>query len=502
MTHRRLLCLVSPLVVMCLAVASCAGVKSGGAAGAAGASGAAGIGNQAGSGAAGVGNQGGSGIFVAVDGGATPVAPRDCLDLECQQTTCRAGQCLAASCGAGEPETTLSGVISDPAGKVPLYNVALYVPNAALDPIKEGVTCEQCAGTSSGHPIASAITDAAGHFVLKNPPVGKNVPLVIQVGKWRREVTVPEIAACRDNVLSDPSLARLPRTQSEGHIPLIAVTTGHADALECLLRKIGIADQEFTTNTGGGRVHLYVGGSGDDGQGANSFMSGATLPNASTLWGSADELMKYDMLVLSCEGSTFPKAKTPYLANVKSYADHGGRIFDDHLHFYWLQKGPAPWPTTAGWLGDKGDLGSILGKVDTTFPKGVAFGDWLVNVGASTTKGQLDIVMAQHSVGADAKPVSQRWIYLDDPAAVQYLTFNTPVEAAPTAQCGRVVFTDIHVSSTAAGGDVSHPETPFPSGCTTTTLSPQEKALEFMFFDLSSCVQQDVEPPAPPYIIP
>ena len=52
----------------------------------------------------------------------------------------------------------------------------------------------------------------------------------------------------------------------------------------------------------------------------------------------------------------------------------------------------------------------------------------------------------------------------------------------PTTQCGRVLYSDFHVSDASAGG------TTFPNECTTGTMNAQEKTLEFMLFDLASCV--------------
>ena len=54
-----------------------------------------------------------------------------------------------------------------------------------------------------------------------------------------------------------------------------------------------------------------------------------------------------------------------------------------------------------------------------------------------------------------------------------YFTFNTPTTAAADAQCGRVVFSDLHVGA-ASGDDPSM--APVPASCTNVDISPQEKA--------------------------
>jgi hypothetical protein len=429
-----------------------------------------------------------------------PAGP--CTGLACMIPTCPAGQ-----------RTTISGTIRDPAGKVPLYNVTVYVPNAALDPVPEGASCDKCSVTLSGKPIATALTDANGRFVLENVPATSNVPIVIQVGKWRREIRLPTVTACVDNPVTDANLSRLPRNKMEGHIPKMALTTGGSDALECLLRKIGVADSEFTTDTGNGRVHLYIGGRPDASSSlgtdrfATTLNGGAVFPNATTLWGNANKMLGYDIVLLSCEGSQYADVKMPFYANMKRYGDSGGRIFASHLHFNWLWKGPAPWPNTAVYTGGSKEENDppdpMTALVDTSFPKGVALADWLVAVGATPMRGQIQLYDSAHSV-AQTTPPTQRWIYLPtNPndsvspprTSTQYMTFNTPVEAAADAQCGRVVHTDIHLKAApAAPGeskDKSDPGangTPFPTGCTSVTLSAQEKALEFLFFDLSACV--------------
>jgi hypothetical protein len=452
-----------------------------------------------------------------------------CFGLGCKATTCN-GECTVPPCAAGV-ETTASGTVFDPAGKVPLYNVVLYVPGfpAEVAPIEDGATCEKCATSASGRPVAATLTDTKGQFRLLNVPVGTDIPLVIQIGKWRRIVKLPPITACADNTIP-VDLTRLPRNQSEGHIPKIALTTGGLDALECLLRKIGIDDSEFTPESDLGRVNLYAGLSGGGRSPTNRYQTlngGAMFTPANPWWESAENLLRYDLVLHSCDGIENGASGKSVAARaaLQAYADAGGRVFVSHWHNYWVEQGAAPWPTVATFnhLDDPEGDQPFIAKIDVSFPKGMALSEWLFNVGGSTTAGQLGIRAPKHTVDAVNPTLAQRWIYSDaDPAAmdmtlrspsVQYLTFNTPLDMPADKQCGRVVLSDLHVNGVNVGGmgmpmpmpgviiDESRSTLPFPSGCRTTELSPQEKALEFMLFDLSSCVQPDYIPPMPPGVM-
>jgi hypothetical protein len=184
------------------------------------------------------------------------------------------------------------------------------------------------------------------------------------------------------------------------------------------------------------------------------------------------------------------------------YESIGGRVFASHWHRVWFApNAPAPVPMTGTWHDEPDPPGMVTATVNTGFPKGQAMSEWLVNVGASTTPGLLDIQAARDNISAVTPMMATAWITLQNPNAmvtpdtVEFLSFNAPLNVPDDKVCGRAVFNDLHVSAGATG---DKPGNPFPSMCQPGDLSKQEKALEFMLFDLSSCVRNDNEPPLPP----
>jgi hypothetical protein len=199
------------------------------------------------------------------------------------------GGIVAAGPCPGGVSTTITGKIYDPAAKNVLYGAVAYVPSAPVSALQLGASCDTCSSLYTGSPIAAGQTDATGSFVIQNAPSGTNVPLIIQLGKWRKKVSLNTVVACVDNPQPDKSLT-LPATHMEGDIPNIAISTGGADTLECLLLRMGVAASEYEPGgQGPGRIHIFQ-GSGASGFGAGVLGAPNTSPAAPTsssaLWNS------------------------------------------------------------------------------------------------------------------------------------------------------------------------------------------------------------------------
>jgi hypothetical protein len=435
---------------------------------------------------------------------ATPESSVTCSKLECQIRAC-----------VDDPAgTRLIGTVTDPAGARPISNAVVYVPNAPLAPLATGASCDRCDAPHSGAPLRITSTDAAGRFELDNVPFGDNIPVVVQIGKWRRTTVIASIPVCSETRLD----VRLPKNRAEGDIPRIAIATGAADPLPCLLRKMGIDDSEVGASGSDARIHLYQGGGYDEADGgashaaSGSIANGPKLPSAESLWNDPTALMRYDAVLLACEGAPNDDAqhKSPAAKQaLYDYAKAGGRVLATHFHDTFFSGSPDPAPRgVAAWSDRTGPAAgdprttSVDADLATTFPKAAALSAALAKEGALTAGGKLTLFDARHDVdGVDAGALA--WIQAANPGfpaapAIQHLTFVAPIGATDAQACGRVAFTNVHFGPSQEPGLTDDAQKPFPASCSTTVLSSQQKALERILFDLVSCALDDGAKPVVP----
>jgi len=412
--------------------------------------------------------------------------------------TCTGLQCQVKACGGNANATTVTGRVFDPAGQVPLYDAYVYVPVNAdvsqLNPISnswtDGVSCQLCSAATV-HAVSVAQTDTNGAFTLQGVPSGTNIPLVVEMGKWRRIIVISTITACQSNTVTnnctatDKSLcvARLPRNRFDGYnpangsyggttgqanMPMIAMISGSADPFQCMLLKAGLDPNEFGSydKNPERRIHYYQ---SPDSPGATLSSTLGNKITGAVLWNNMDTLNNYDVVIPACEGSAIDKLQSvvpptggvnPY-RNLINYTNQGGRVFSTHYGYVWLQypyvkSGYADWRNVATWTHQTGTTSTqdpLTASLVTSFPKGSSLSDWLVKVSASTTAGSLILHEGRQdltTIGTSA----QSWMNAVDTnnnssSFVPLFTFNTPYGAAASDQCGRVVFTDFHVSANA-----------------------------------------------------
>lgn len=428
------------------------------------------------------------------------------------------GLCLAQDACPAQPHTTITGTVTAPGHDEtgvfgdpdPISGALVYIPNGAAGPpsygvtaFPKGVTCDTCSSIVSGAPLVSTTTAVDGTFTLLDAPCGSDIPLVIQLGRWRRQIVVPAVACCAATALTNKQ-THLPRDQHgepgdlRSDIPLTAFSTGDVDTLHCVLRKMGVDDAEFTNPNGSGRIHLYT----DNGARIN-----ASTPPATVLTNNSAELDKYDVAMFECTGERDPKTANPQ-SNLIKFANAGGRIFATHFSYVWLTNsngnpssntGPKPFSQTAQWSVDQAAVDFSTAVVDVspqsdpeTQARRVSFAKWLELVGAADASGQIGVAQARHDFNSvSTEPATEQgtpaqlWMSSTDPDFEVPLTysFDTPVSynSPPTERCGRVLYNDFHVSDATSNGMT------FPAECTNGPMTAQEKTLEFMIFDLATC---------------
>jgi hypothetical protein len=393
-----------------------------------------------------------------------------CFGLCLQQVQCESGTTSISG-------TVVAGTLPAYGTPDPIYNALVYVPNGKVEPFTQGVACSQCGGEVSGDPLIETQSAADGTFTLLNVPAGANIPLVIQVGRWRRQITIPAVAPCTNNPLTADQ-TRMPRNSTEGDIPLTAIATGSADAIECLLMKMGVDEAEFTQPSGGGRVQLYVSNGADVGPGT---------PPAENLWSSPSTLAEYDQILLPCEGMPIDKSSSDQ-DDLIAYTGQGGRIFTTHYGYTWLYD-DAPFSQTANWDPTQNAFVTEVGTIDTGSATGAEFATWLGDVGALSGPDQITLDATRDNVTSVNPPSEQ---YIAGVGHTLQFGFYTPVGSPMAQQCGRVIFSDFHVNDQQLTTEIT-----FPAECDANPMTSQEKALEFMLFDLAQCVPAPQGPCTP-----
>ena len=422
--------------------------------------------------------------------------------------------CMVSKC-VGTP-TTITGTVYDPAGRNALYNATVFVPidpAGTLPALTEGASCNTCAAAASQSVVATTTTAVDGSFTLSGVPDGANIPIVIQLGKWRRELIFTNVNPCTSNTITNNCTAsdqtmctfHLPRNQYDGYnpadgtydhgdIPQMAVVEGAWDPLACVLLKAGVDPSEFSSYDGktpssggtvtrpGKRIHyyavpasenLYYGGApylisllssayGNNISGQLLWTSGVD-PTPSTP--TAPHYDYYDAVMFACTGQ-YTNWETEYgnpspnvYQTLVNYANAGGRVYATHHGNTWIDNNlwganPATWgDITAQNFVPAGQLSGTEGAtIIQTFPKGAAFAQWLFDVGASPTLGTLTLTEPREdlsAVGANSTAWMKMASALHAGTFPPHFTFNTPYNNAATSQCGRVLYSDFHVAESA-----------------------------------------------------
>ena len=200
---------------------------------------------------------------------------------------------------------------------------------------------------------------------------------------------------------------------------------------------------------GAGHVHFYTAQDNQNGPNASAVTGGNTPGQTYQWWTDSKNLLAYDMIFNACECNPNDRGMAAYGA-MDVFLKGGGRLFTTHYYGNWFipttgtadLQSVAQWGSTdvnnpAGWNGTNLTFPEA-DTVNQTFPKGMAYAQWLQTVATlvSTSLGNItlsdvrDDILAPKPAGCAATQscLSTQWIYNPGEANhPRYLSFNTPV---------------------------------------------------------------------------
>jgi hypothetical protein len=387
------------------------------------------------------------------------------------------GPILPNTCPSGQPLPSLSGTVYAPNGTDPLPGALVYVPMGALPPLPPSGTCDACATVPNA--FVQTHSGAAGLFAFDRVPAG-NIQVVIQMGRFRRAVSL--MAPCGQAVHLSADQSRLPRSHTEGDVPRVAIATGSVDRMEDVIAKIGLDD-----------VDLY--------QGKSPAPSGNNYPMLDALLMDGARLASYDIVLINCHNS-FERLlmSGPTVGNVAEFVRAGGRLFVDDLSYEFVE-----WPFPAAIDFEPDPSGNALmstvpqGALDaaeigtggtTAMPSAPVtatvmdddlrtwlsgFPGTLAADGSVSIQGWLHGWAVMHAVPPQTKVWVEGNVSWTGGSGTRPLSVGLDYKGIDGMGCGRIVFNSYHTVPL-----MSSPTSPF---------LPQERILEYLFFQIATCIQ-------------
>jgi hypothetical protein len=383
-------------------------------------------------------------------------------------------------------EVTITGTVYAPNGKDPVPGASVIIPSKVPELFSPTVKCEACAtfGGTTNWWTATAKYD--GTFTLNGVCPGQRV-IVIQNGRFRRILQL-NIQATGTLKLT-ASQTRLPTKNAEFHsgdsIPKIAVATGDYDKMECELRKLGLQN---------GVYDLY--------EDATYLKAKAAYPAFSTLVSDLTKMKAYNVIFINCTNNTYEsQLKTSAVRkNLSDYVQAGGRLYVTDWSYDWIEQvedfspfidfqpsasGSTPEATNAAALGKDGLV--VSGNIkDSTMASWLGLFSGAISNGKSTIQHFLAEWVMMYSVSKDVKT----WVTGSVQSETGSINATLPLTITFNFKnCGKILYTSYHTE----GRDdelQNYPSPPqaFPGYCTT-SMSPQDRILEYLIFDIANCVK-------------